>query len=750
MEQCAKIIIRGIVQGVGFRPFVYATAQEYGIRGAVRNTGSEVEILACGDKLENFTRALARGTKLSRIDTISVEALPKGNCICYNDFRISVSGSGSLSGFIPCDVSICDECIGDIFDRKSRYYGYWATSCVNCGPRYSIIETLPYDREHTSMTEFPMCHGCSHEFTDPLRRRHHAQTIACEECGPRLELLDGKGNNTGSQDPVGDAARLLDSGCIVGIRGIGGFHIACVEESSDKLKKTLGRTEQPLAVMGMPDTIREIAEVSDDESICLESPERPIVVLNKRNIQSHSRVSNLHTIGCMLPYTGLHYLLFSRMKSRLLIMTSANIPGYPMITETEDMIGNIGGKIDYILAHDRQIINRIDDSVVRDGYIIRLSRGLAPARTAIKLGSSAILGVGPEMNSNVSIYNNGFIITSPHVGNVRNPRTFSYLKETEKKIRQLTGAGYRIIAHDAHPSFLSSRYARELSEEMGADLVPVQHHRAHLAATTTDECIGIAIDGVGYGDDGTTWGGEIFAGAVPHLERVAHIEYLPMPGGDIATKKPERMLFGILDETDLRTLLCGRDWKDNEINTIYQQIERGINTSSTTSTGRVLDAASSLLGICRERTYDGEPAMKLESVAISGMPSKWELEFENRDGMEILSSGAIVRKAYREMHSIGEAGPTERREKIADIAASIQQNLARGIALMAINAAGERGIKKVALSGGVAYNFAIRETIRRSVEASGLEFVINRAHPLGDGCISYGQCVYAGLLNMHD
>lgn len=750
MEQCARIVIRGIVQGVGFRPFVYAAAQEYGIRGVVRNTGSEVEINACGDRLDEFAIALAGGTKLSRIDSISVEKLPDNSLLNYDDFRIAVSGRGNLSGFIPCDVSICEDCIGDIFDKNSRYNGYWATSCVNCGPRYSIIGMLPYDREHTSMKEFPMCNGCSSEFTDPSCRRHHAQTIACHDCGPGLALLDANGRNTSSKDPAGDTARLLDSGCIVAIRGIGGFHIACIEESARKLKQRLGRTEQPLAVMGMPDTIREIAEVSEDESICLERPERPIVVLEKKNFRSHSDISNLHTIGCMLPYTGLHYLLFSRMKNTMLIMTSANIPGYPMVTETDDAIRRLGEHVDYILTHDRQIINRIDDSVVRNGYIIRLSRGLAPMRTAIELGSPAILGVGPEMNSNVSIYNNGFIITSPHVGNVRNPQTFSYLKETEEKIRGLTGADYGIIAHDAHPAFLSTRYARELSEETGAELVPVQHHRAHIAAATTDECVGIAIDGVGYGDDETVWGGEVFAGAVPHLERVAHIEYLPMPGGDIATKKPERMLFGILDETDLRELLSGRGWTDTEINIIYRQIDRNINISSTTSTGRVLDAASSLLGICRERTYDGEPAMKLESAAVSGMPSEWDLEFEDKNGMQILSTRAIVRKAFREMISIGETGETDRSRKISDIAASVQYNIARGIAGMAINTAGERGIDKVALSGGVAYNFAIRETIRRSVEDAGLEFVINRSYPPGDGCISYGQCVYAGLLKMHE
>lgn len=732
MRTSGTIIIRGIVQGVGFRPFVYAQARKFGITGTVKNLGSEVEIHAFGDRFEEFLAAVSRGTPLSRIDSVEVRDLRGSR---PGEFTILESGSGSLSGFIPADVAICDDCIADIFTPGGRYEGYWATSCVNCGPRYSIITAIPYDRERTTMEAFPMCAACGSEYTDPSCRRHHAQTIACAACGPRLALLRADGTPVAVDDPVREAAALLDAGSVVAVRGIGGFHIACTEEAAGELKRRLGRTEQPLAVMATPDEVERIAVVSDEDRRALHSRARPIVVLAKRDPASHPGISNLHTIGCMLPYTGLHHLLFANLAHPLLIMTSANLPGYPMITDLSIALDRLSGQVDYILTHDRRIVNRCDDSVVRDGYIIRLSRGLAPKRTAIDLGDVCILGVGPELNANISIYQKGFCITSPHVGNVRNPQTLAYLQETVEKIGRLVGARYDRVVHDLHPQFLSTRYAKEIAEETGAELLAVQHHRAHIAATTREECVGIAIDGVGYGDDGTVWGGEVFAGKVPHLDRVAHLEVVPMPGGDLATRFPERMLYGILPTDGIRDLLASRGWTDIELAVLTRQVERGLNVALTSSTGRVLDAAAALLGICRERTYDGEPAMKLESAAYSGKASAWDLEFSREGVCEVLATRSLLLEAYRR------AAAGERRE---DVAASVQYNLARGVAAMAVRAAEERGIPRVALSGGVAYNRAIRETIVGEVRTAGLTVVVNREYPLGDGCISFGQVVYWG------
>jgi hydrogenase maturation protein HypF len=656
-------------------------------------------------------------------------------------FFILPSGTGSHTGMIPPDIATCSACIADIFQPGGRYGNYWATSCVNCGPRYSIIRDIPYDRERTSMADFPMCRDCAAEYNDPRSRRHHAQTIACPGCGPELGLYDNLGNPVACCDIVKEAAGLLDAGFILAMRGIGGFHLACVEESAATLKQRLGRVEQPFAIMVRPDHIDELACVSPQERKLLESPVHPIVVLEKKDHTAHAGISNLHTIGCMFPYTGLHHLLFSHLKHPLLIMTSANMPGYPMITEIDVAMAKLNRDADFFLTHNRTIVNRCDDSVMRDGFIIRLSRGIAPKRTAIDLRNRCILGVGPELNANATIYRSGFAVTSPHVGNVRNPPTLDYLQETVTNLQRILGAKFDVIAHDLHPQFLSTRFARELAAEHSLELVPVQHHRAHIAAATTGPCIGIAIDGVGYGDDGTVWGGEIFSGQVPDLKRVAHLEPVAMPGGDLATRFPERMLYGILPEDDVLALLASRGMPDMETGILKKQVTSGFNVTMTTSTGRVLDAAGALLGVCRERTYDGEPAMKLESAGAGQAPEPWDLEFTNQDGCEVLSTRALMRTAFARLQ---EPGADERRVRL--LAASFQYNLARGIAALAIRAAGRDGMKNIALSGGVAYNHAIRETIRQEIVNAGFTCIINNDYPLGDGCVSYGQCVYAGMV----
>ena len=730
MHVKGQISIKGIVQGVGFRPFVYKTAQELGINGMVRNLGSEVLVLAEGNNFGEFVRRLSRGTPLSRIDTITVtdsdEPVPDG-------FVILESAAGNLSGFIPTDVATCDACIQDIFTPGGRYEGYWATSCVNCGPRYSIICGLPYDRERTRMDAFPMCGPCADEYGDPASRRHHAQTIACATCGPTLSLLQTDGTPVAGE-PLHTAAALLDGGAVIAIRGLGGFHIACTTEAAGRLKGTLGRQEQPLAVMATAEKIAEVAVVSAAEWKCLSGPAHPIVVLEKKNPDALTTISKLHTIGCMLPYTALHHLLFASLKHPMLVMTSANPPGYPMITDTHEACKRLAGHVDYILTHNRIIQNRCDDSVVRDGKILRLSRGFAPKRLKQDLGDACILGVGPELNANISIYRDGYCITSPHVGNVRNPATLAYLKETVERTAHFVGAEFDIIAHDLHPQFLSTRYARTRAEETGAILMPVQHHKAHIAAATTDPCIGIAIDGVGYGEDGTIWGGEIFAGAVPDLTRVGHLEPVMMPGGDLATRHPERMLYGILPEKETAALLAARGWSPVALAVLEKQVERKFNVTITSSTGRILDAAAALLGVCRERTFDGEPAQVLETTAVRGSAALWDRECTTENGRTILSTSALLREAFSRM----------RTEQTADIAASFQLTLATGIAEIAVRAAEDAGYKKIALSGGVAYNHAIESAIRKTISTSGYEYICNTSYPLGDGCISYGQCVWAG------
>ncbi|MDD1724069.1 MAG: carbamoyltransferase HypF [Methanospirillum sp.] len=736
MPNKGRIIIRGVVQGVGFRPFVYARAIYHGISGAVRNTGSEVQIDAWGEHFNAFLEDVRRGTPLSVIDSVEVTPLTGSP---PHAFTISKSQEGLRSGLIPPDIATCAECVRDIFTGDGRYEGYFGTSCVNCGPRYSIIRSLPYDRERTAMREFPVCTGCNGEYRDPHSRRHHAQTNACSSCGPSLTLHDGSGDPIRTGDPIQETADLLDRGNIVAIKGIGGFHIACTAERAEELKKRLGRTEQPFAIMATRDWILENTRISRYEEELLASGVSPIIVLDKRDPSAWEQVSNLHTIGCMVPYTALHHLLFSRLRAPFLIMTSANVPGYPMITTLPEALQKLSGIAGFFLTHDREIVNRCDDSVVRKGYIIRLSRGYAPNRTRISLGDKAILGTGPELNSTVTLYTDGFCITSPHVGNDRNPGTYAYLQETIACLRNFMQPDIQVIAHDLHPQFLSTRYAREIHEETGAELVPVQHHVAHIAAACQEECIGIAIDGVGYGTDGTVWGGEIFQGCAPDFTRIGHLLPVLMPGGDLATIWPERMLFGILPDEETREILGMRGWKEQELSVLEKQVSRRFNTIQTTSTGRVLDAASALLGICRQKTYDGEPAMRLESAASGATPEPWNIPVISSGGLRVLDTVSLMKKT-RDQYL---RDPTDN-QHIRQTAASFQYNLARGIAATACEAAAETGIGRIALSGGVAYNEMIRETIRKTVLTQGLELVMNREMPLGDGCISFGQCVFAG------
>ena len=740
MPKQGYIIIRGIVQGVGFRPFVYARAVAHGIKGTVCNTGSEVQVYAWGDNFDDFLNDLKTGPPLSVIDSVEVHT-QSGDP--PDTFSILKSHDGIRSGLIPPDIAICADCVRDIYTPGGRYEEYFATSCVNCGPRYSIIRSLPYDRERTAMDMFPPCPGCSDEYSDPSGRRHHAQTIACHECGPELVLYSGTGEVIRDNSLIQKAAGLLDQGNIIAIRGIGGFHIACIGDMTTELKKRLNRSEQPFAIMARKEWILNNTLISPDEEKILDSDISPIVILDKREPDALEHISNLHTIGCMVPYTGLHHLLFSHLFAPFLIMTSANAPGYPMITTYPEALSRLTGVVDYYLTHTRDIINRCDDSVIRKGAIIRLSRGFAPKRTKIFLGDSAILGTGPELNSTVTLYTKGFCITSPHIGNVRNPGTYAYLKETTKCLQNLMQPDIRIIAHDLHPQFLSTRYAKELGEETGAHLVPVQHHEAHIAATFHDECIGIAIDGVGYGSDGTIWGGEIFQGAAPCYTRIGHLMPVLMPGGDLATTWPERMLYGILPDEVTSGLLLSRGWTYQDLSILEKQVSKRFNTAVTSSTGRVLDAAAALLGICRKKTYDGEPAMKLESFAYGVSPESWNIPLTRIGQAEVLDTPALLKKA-RDLYMKHPEEP----KIIQKTAASLQYNLARGIAAIACNAAASSGLQTIALSGGVAYNEMIRETIRKIVKNNGFNLHINHDMPLGDGCISFGQCIFAGKKEM--
>jgi hydrogenase maturation protein HypF len=743
-----QILVQGIVQGVGFRPFVYRTAVRNGLVGSVRNLGDAgVEIIVEGtpEQIARFLEELqARKPPLAEIEALRVADLPRDGKLSAFKIERSQAGEGS-SGTIPPDTAICDGCVEDIRNR-SRYHGYWATSCTDCGPRFTTIRSLPYDRERTSFAEFPMCPACAKEYTDSLDRRYHAQTIACPSCGPRLYF-----NGSPEGDPIAKAAEALKAGRIVAIKGLGGTHLACDATSEEvvlRLRARLGRPQQPFALMATEGQLQQLAEPSPEEWRLLRSPRRPIVVLNKRPASplAPSVAPGLHNVGVMLPYTGLHYLLFEHLDFPL-VMTSANMPGRPMLIENGEIEERLEGIADDFLLHDREIVARCDDSVLRHSLgwrFIRRSRGWVPTPLELDLGEEPILALGAELNNTFALYLDRKCYLSQHIGHVDDLETFQFLREAIAHLLAITGAKLpRVLACDLHPRFLTTR----LAEELGERVIRVQHHHAHIAAVLgehgLERAVGLALDGVGYGTDGRIWGGEVLIAERADFRRVGGLRSAPMPGGDLATRFPARMAAGFLFAAGLRGAKLEQALGDHllphfrslrELELVKRQLEAGLNVFQTSSAGRFLDAVSVLLGVCSERTCEGEPAMKLEAAAREGRPIELELPFAVEEGRPVLDTPALF---LRLLELKGRHSP-------ADLAATAQWALAAGLARLAIRAARESGLEEVALAGGVAYNEAITSVIKAEVERAGLKLYLNEKVPCGDGGISFGQAVVAG------
>ncbi len=741
----ARILVKGIVQGVGFRPFVHRTANEAGVAGSVRNLGTSVAIEAEGDDaaVERFIAKLRTGPPLARIDSIDVEygTYKSGR----EGFVIEKSGQSGFGGFIPPDTGICNSCISDM-QHTVHYRDYWATSCVDCGPRYAIMDNLPYDRENTSMADFPLCEACLREYQSPDDRRYHAQTISCPKCGPKLSFYDSERRER--TPALEETIAALQGGQIVAIKGVGGFHLCCRMDATPLLRQRRNRPEQPFALMAPLPVIEKYACFSAGERELLDSLKRPIVLLKRKDTVPEDVSPGLNTVGFMTPYTGFHHLLFSGITEPL-IMTSANLPSEPMVRDNDEAFRRLGAIADCFLLHNRRILNRCDDTVLRwnngSMFFTRMARGYAPTSFVLpEKAPKAILAMGPELNSSISIYKDNLCYLSHHLGNITNPLALDNLRETVDRMLKMTQVKPEIIACDLHPSFLSSRLGRELAQNFGAVVVPVQHHRAHIGSLVAegidiDEVVGVAMDGVGYGEDGTVWGGEIFSGS----GHTAGLLPMPMPGGDLATKFPLRMAAGILhgscDNSRIRQLL-ELNMTDVEAGVVLRQVETGINVAYSSSAGRVLDAVAAVLGICYRRTYEGEPAMKLESAASAGAASKVRLRLDiiNKDGMRFIDSRSFLR-------SVVEALDEGRRK--ADIAAAAQATLAKAFADQACEEARISGKSIVGFSGGVAVNAAIGSVIESIVKDNGLQFVTNHKLPCGDGGVSFGQAVLANRAN---
>lgn len=749
------MLVKGIVQGVGFRPFVYRLAIEKGLSGSVQNRGDAgVKIVVEGEALQidSFINELkTKKPPLSEIDEIIIDY--KKENVGYSTFTIekSYTGGEEKGSIIPPDISICHKCIKELENKEDRRYQYFFITCTDCGPRYTLINKLPYDRSNTSMNFFKMCTDCSREYRSNNDRRFHAQTNACSKCGPQLKLTDNKGASLGIVDDIKKVGQLLDEGNILAVKGNGGFHLVCSAINSiplSRLRKTKHRRSKPLAVMARNiEIIKKFAYVNEIEREFLESYAKPIVLLKKNNEQFLSNLISpgLHTIGIMLPYSGLHEIIFDFTKESVLAMTSANPPNEPILIDNEKAIRKLGNVVDYFLLHNRNIEQRCDDSVIRvinqNKVFLRRSRGYAPVPLNLKTPiSNDVLALGAELNVTCCVIESNRAYLSQHIGDVDTPDTLDFLENVAEHLLNLTHAKAEVIACDLHPGFNTTFLAKRLSEKWKIPMMQIQHHHAHLsklmAEYGTKEAIGIVCDGYGYGSDGGAWGGEVLQSNLQNFKRLGHLQDQPMPGGDIATKYPIRMVAGILNrEIDIVKFLNERvkylPYGNKEIEIISKQILLG-NTPMTSSCGRVLDAVSSLLGICSERTYEGEPAMKLEAIASQGKDRlKLEPEIENR----IINTTYLLKKIHESQ--------TRNDMHVSDLALSAQSYLARSLAELAVECANNEGIEVVGFTGGVACNSYITNMIRQEVEKSGLNFLSHNKVPPGDGGVSLGQAIAA-------
>ena len=748
-------MVTGIVQGVGFRPFIYRIAKRQELRGFVRNRADAVvEISLEGEKprIDAFLQSLSQEKPpLARLDSVQVDYSETE--VGLVDFTIEKSSqertkSGSV---IPPDIAICDDCLKELRSPGDRRHRYFFITCTNCGPRYTTIVGVPYDRPNTTMHQFPMCPDCRAEYRNPVDRRFHAQTIACPICGPKVMLLDSSGVKIDIDEPIREAGRLLSEGKALALKGNGGFHLAAStlqDTPVERLRRSKERRNKPFAIMARSlESTLTFTEIRSCERELLESYIRPIVLLHKKEpFPLSSLISpGLDSVGVMLPYTGMHYLIFDSTSDPALIMTSANAPNEPIITDNKKAIQRLGSVVDYFLVHDREIAQRADDSVIRcigeTPTPIRRSRGYAPAPIILsKSTKTRTLALGAELNVTACMILDNKAYLTQHIGDIETIETAKFLENAVSHLQRLIGFEPDALVCDLHPKFTTTKIAERMSKELGVSLRRIQHHHAHagslMAEHSVNEIVGIVCDGFGLGYKNEAWGGEVFVCHGAEVRRAAHLEEQPMVGGDLATRYPVRMVAGILrDET------TSQDWlKANashllhgeaEIPIIMRQLERK-DFIWTSSCGRVLDSVAAILGISYERTYEGEPAMKLEAYSRDGTD---RLSIKPEIDGEVIKTTNMVRAIY------------DQRTKIAvpDLAFSAHAYMARALANAAIAIAEEEGIKTVGFSGGVALNEIISLMIAKIVSEAGLRYVSNVAVPPGDGGVSFGQAYLASL-----
>jgi hydrogenase maturation protein HypF len=730
-----RVQLRGIVQGVGFRPFLYSLARELQLAGYVLNSSAGLTAEVEGDpaSVDSFLRrATTEAPPLAWIQQVETADLPSAGDAAF-EIRESVAVTGEFALISP-DVATCEACLNDIQDPHNRRFLYPFTNCTNCGPRYTIVQDIPYDRPHTTMAHFRMCSACRAEYGNPRNRRFHAQPNACPSCGPSLSA------------PIHEAIRQLAEGRIVALKGLGGFHLACDARNAaavDRLRERKRRSDKPFALMCRTvEAADRICLVSDVERELLLGPQHPIVVLPRREgpgIPEAVAPGN-RTLGVMLPYTPLHHLLFRGAPFDTLVMTSGNLSEEPIVTRNTEALERLRPLADWFLLHDRDIFMRTDDSVARVfedvPRLLRRSRGYAPQTVEMRSAMPELLACGGELKNAFCLTKGRHAILSQHIGDLENFETLAFFEETLANLKKLFRVTPRAVAYDLHPQYLSTRFALAMK---GVERIGVQHHHAHIASCMAEHgldgrVIGVACDGTGYGTDGRIWGGEFLVAGYAEFERRAHFRYIPLAGGDAAVREPWRAAAAYLIDTfgtipdDLL-----RDVPETHLRVVSRLIERQVSTVQTSSCGRLFDAVAALIGLRREVNFEGQAAIELEmsvdpaeqgrydfGVAEGGV---WELDFRP-------AIGAIVRDLRD-----GTPAPT--------IAARFHHTLAHAIAEICARVRRDTGLARVCLSGGSFQNFTLLDRLLPLLRAAGFETFLHRRVPPNDGGIALGQAAIA-------
>ena len=704
-----RLRVRGVVQGVGFRPCVHRLATDRGLAGFVLNDGEGVvvEVEGPAPVLDSFAEALeANVPPLARIDSVVSERVPlRGE----RSFVVATSRAGGSSALVPPDVAICDACLAELFDPDDRRYRYPFLNCTDCGPRFTIVRAVPYDRPSTTMAGFPLCDDCRREYEDPSDRRFHAEPIACPACGPRLSV------------PLEDAVRVLVDGGIVAVKGLGGYHLACdaaSQEAVARLRARKHREEKPLAVMtSEPD---RLAILTPEARELLDSPARPIVLARRQPDApvADSVAPGSPWLGLMLPYTPLHHLLLADT-GRSLVMTSGNATDEPIAFEDDDAGRRLGHVADLVLAHDRPIHRRCEDSVVRAAFPIRRSRGYTPSSLPLPVATAPLVAVGAELKSTFCVARGSDAFLSAHLGDLTSETASAAFSSDLELCLDMLGIEPTAIACDLHPDYLSTRWA----EEQGLPLLRVQHHHAHAAACLaehgeTGPTLAVVLDGTGYGTDGTIWGGEVLRCDLESFERVAHLEPLPLPGGEAAVREPWRVAASYLEAADRPV-----PWERWGL--VRQSLD--VNAPGSSGAGRLFDAAAALLGVRERVSYEGQAAIELEYLAADVAAGPYECRVEGG----VVHGVDLVAAAYDDLRS--------GRDR-AEIAAAFHEGVAQTFERACLAAGAPR---TVVLSGGCFQNLRLLESLRARLEANGFRVLSHSRVPPNDGGLSYGQAAVA-------